>query len=63
MWGTITLISEATNFLSNFNYYFDKISNSTQHLISNFDFNKIQVSDEVKSIVSNASEQAIRNHF
>lgn len=63
VWGAITLITEATNFLSNFNYYFEKISVTSQNLISNSDFSKIQVSNEVRTIINNASTQVIRNSF
>lgn len=62
-WGIITLITETTNFLNNFNYYYDKISYFSQNIISNFNYDKIQVSDEVKELVNNASVQIIRNRF
>lgn len=58
-WGVITLITEATNFLGNFNYYFEKISSFSQNIISNYNFDKIQVSEEVKTIISNASDEVI----
>jgi predicted PurR-regulated permease PerM len=60
-WGIITLITEATTFLNNFNIYFDKVSNFSQNIISNFNYEKIQISDEVKEIANNASTQVIRN--
>lgn len=63
VWGAITLITEATSFLKNFNNYFDKISIESQKFISNFDLNKMQLSDEVKTVVSNASNEVIRKHF
>lgn len=62
-WGVVTLIEEATNFLINFNFYFDKISNGTQSIISGFDFDKIQISEEVRTIISNASSEALRHYI
>ena len=61
VWGIITLITETTNFLNNFNQYFDKISAFSQNIISSFNLDKIQVSDEVKGIANNASSQVIRS--
>ena len=61
VWGVVTLITEATNFLNNFNVYYDKISSFSQSIISNFNYDKIQISNEVKEIANNASSQAIRN--
>lgn len=47
-WGIITLFTEATGFLNNFNMYFDKIYNNSQNLISKFDLSKIQISDDIR---------------
>lgn len=58
-WGFITLITEVTNFLSNINIYYEKISANTQTLISKFDLSKIQISNEIKTIISNSSEDLI----
>lgn len=58
-WGIVTLITEATNFLSNFNIYYDKVSAFSQNLISNFNFDKIQVSTDVSNVINDASIQVI----
>ena len=58
-WGTVTLISEASNFLGNISYYFDKIHEKSQSLISNFDFDKIKISDELRNILGNSTGEFI----
>lgn len=59
-WIIITLISEATNFLNNINFYIDKISNESQSLISRFNFDKIKLSEEITVILNNSSDQLIQ---
>ena len=59
-WGTVTLISEASNFLGNISYYFDKIHEKSQSLISNFDFDKIKISDELRNILGNSTGDFIQ---
>ena len=58
-WAVVTLFSEVTNFLSNVNFYFDRISKSSQGIISKFNFDKIKLSDEIKNILQNSSNDAI----
>lgn len=57
--GVITLVSEASNLLSNINYYFEKIYNGSQNIISDFDFTKIQLSNELNTILSNSTGEFI----
>ena len=58
-WGVITLITEATNFLNNFNIYYEKISSFSQNMISGLNIEKIQVPEEVQNIINNATSQII----
>ncbi len=60
VWATVTLITEATNFLGNINYYFDRIRDTSQNLISSFNFDKIKVSDELKNILGTSSSNLIQ---
>ncbi len=62
-WTVTTLVNEASNFLNNFNYYFDKISETTQNIIKGCNFDKIHLSDEVRDVINNSSVQVIRNCF
>ncbi len=59
-WGIATLISEASNFLGNISYYFDKIHENSQSIISNFNFDKIKVSEDLKNILSNSTGDFIQ---
>lgn len=47
IWGVSTVISESSNLLSNFNYYYDKLNVIIQNLLSNFDDKKINLPDNV----------------
>ena len=47
IWGVSTVISESSNLLSNFNYYYDKLNTITQNLLSKFDDKKINLPDNV----------------
>lgn len=60
VWGAITLFTEATNFLGNINFYFDKITKESQSLITRFNFDKIKISDELKTIFQNSSNDFIQ---
>ena len=50
IWGIVTVVSEASNLLSNFNGYYEKIYNQIQRLISNFNFEKINISEQMTQI-------------
>ena len=49
--GIITVISEASNLLSGFNEYYDKIYTNLQNLIKNFDFEKIKLSSRISQML------------
>ena len=50
IWGITTIVSEATNLLSNFNEYYDNISLQFQTMIENLNFDSLKISDEIKQI-------------
>ena len=51
IWGVSTIISESSNLLSNFNYYYDKLNIIIQNLLSKFDDNKINLPDNIINIL------------
>ena len=55
IWGIITIVSEATNLLGDFNEYYEKAYNQIQQLINNFRFDKINISDEIREIMQDTS--------
>ena len=54
VWGITTLISEASNLLTNLNTYIDTGYNMFQQLVSSIDLSKINVPEEVMNIVQNS---------
>ena len=54
VWGITTLISEASNLLTNLNTYIDTGYNMFQQLVSSIDLSKIHVPEEVMNIVQNS---------
>lgn len=54
-WGITSLISEASDILSNFNEYADMIYNMIQNLIKNIDFSKIQIPENVMNTIQNSA--------
>ena len=58
-WGIITLISEASNLLSNLNEYVNIIQTFIQDKTSKFDFNKIELSKELNEILNNSTENLL----
>ena len=54
VWGITTLISEASNLLTNLNTYIDMGYNMFQSLVSSIDLSKINVPEEVMNIVQNS---------
>ena len=54
VWGITTLISEASNLLTNLNTYIDMGYNMFQSLVSSIDLSKINVPGEVMNIVQNS---------
>ena len=53
IWGTVTVVSEATNLLTNSNEYYEKISSQFQNIIQNFKFDNWKISNEIKQIAQN----------
>ena len=51
--GIVTIISETSNLLSNFNEYYEKIYSQIQIIISNFNFDKLNISTEVQDFLQN----------
>lgn len=54
VWGITTLISEASNLLTNLNTYIDMGYNMFQSFVSSIDLSKINVPEEVMNIVQNS---------
>lgn len=57
--GIATLISEASNMLSNLNIFFTKVYQQSQNIIANIDFSKFKISSEVTQIVTNSTSDLI----
>lgn len=51
IWGIITLISEATNLLSGFNDYYNKINIQIQSIINCIDFSKISIPTNILNMI------------
>ena len=54
-WGIITIISESSNLLANFNEYYNKGNMLVQNILSKFDSNKLKVSEDVLNLLRNSS--------
>lgn len=50
IWGISTIVSEASNLLSSFNDYYEKINNVFQDLIKSIDFGRLKISNEIMQI-------------
>ena len=59
VWGTVTIISEATNLLQTINIYFDKAYEQIQNIISYFNFDSINISDQIMTIAQNAAGEVL----
>ena len=55
LWGVITIVSESSNLLANFNDYYNKGNLFVQNILSKFDSNKLKVSEEVLNLLRNSS--------
>ena len=53
IWGISTIVSEASNLLSGFNEYYEKISNQIQSLVKNIDLEKLNISNEISQVIQN----------
>lgn len=65
-WGILTVVSESSNLLSDFNDYYNKAYDQIQNLIERFDFSKLRISKELLDIIENSSFallEKISNYF
>lgn len=60
IWGIVTLVSEATNLLSGFNMYYEKISTQLQDLINRFNFEKLNISSQITQIAQDTSTNMLQ---
>lgn len=58
-WGIATVISEASNLLTNLNDYINIIYKFIQEKTSKFDFSKIQLSPELNNILNNSTQNLL----
>lgn len=59
IWGITTLVTEATNLLTNINSYIDYGYNMFQNIISKIDLSKINIPNEVMQILQNSGTEFI----
>lgn len=59
VWGTVSLITEASNLLQSLNIYIEKIYNQIQKYINNIEFDKIEIPSQVISIVQNSTNNVL----
>ena len=50
IWGISTIVSEASNLLSGFNEYYEKINNQIQNIIKSIEFSKLNLSNQLTQI-------------
>lgn len=55
IWGISTIVSEASNLLSGFNQYYEKIYNQVQNLLKTIDLGKLNISGEITQIFQNTT--------
>ena len=60
IWGISTTVSEATNLLSNFNEYYEKISGGIDNLINRFKTDKINMSEQMTKILQDTSSSLLQ---
>lgn len=51
VWGITTIISESSNLLSNFNYYYEKANGLVQNVLAKFNDGRINLPDNVLNIL------------
>lgn len=59
IWGIVTLVSEASNLLSNLNDYIMIISDFIQEKTAKLDFSKIQLSGQLKDLLDNSTQDLL----
>ena len=55
IWGIVTIVSEATNLLTNFNTYYEKISSTIQNFVSNFKIDSINIPTQLRQILQDTT--------
>lgn len=59
-WGIISLISESSNLLQNFNVYVEKANNLLQGFINSIDLNRIKIPEEIMNIANNSFNEFLQ---
>ena len=60
IWGIITIVSEASNLLSNFNEYYEKIYEQMQNILNNFKLDKLNISIQITEIIQDTAVSLIQ---
>lgn len=60
-WGILTLISESSNLLSDFNNYYNNIYNQIQNILDSFNSLKLKFSKELIDIIEKSSFSVLEN--
>lgn len=55
VWASITLVTEASNLLTNLNEYFEKGYQLVQNLIASVDFESLKIPDNIMSTIQQSS--------
>ena len=55
IWGISVFVSESTNLLSSFNFYYTKISEQIQNLLNSFDLARWKIPEELQNIIQTSS--------
>ena len=56
-WGIVSLISESSNLLQNFNTYMEKVNEIIQNLLASIDLSKIKIPEEIMNIAQNSFQE------
>lgn len=57
VWGIVSLISESSNLLQNFNIYMEKANEIIQNLLASIDLSKIKIPQEIMNIAQNSFQE------
>ncbi len=57
VWGIVSLISESSNLLQNFNTYMEKANEIIQNLLASIDLSKIKIPEEIMNIAQNSFQE------
>lgn len=57
VWGIVSLISESSNLLQNFNIYMEKANEIIQNLLASIDLRKIKIPQEIMNIAQNSFQE------